>query len=227
MRPLGSVLLLSLLLLGAAGPDSIRCALRWTCYQSPGFRLTVIDAETGQPVPDVHVLATWERDGPRHPAPFLAIDGVTGLDGVVTFPAWGPFVEALRLDLVKSPLITLFKPGYRTLLLWNDRAPAEVGEWERHRWVAWDQRTIPLEPFRGSRLAWYGQLRQAEPDLQGAPLPHTRVLQAPHPHANRLHRVLAEVRRLPRYRVSEKTVDLDQYFEMMERELQRVESLPR
>jgi len=114
------------------------------------------------------------------------------------------------------------KPGYMTLVLWNQHYPKGATEHTRRRWAAHDGNTIPLEPFKGSRLAWYGQLLKARLGYAGGG-PNAVILQPQNPYVNRLRRVLAEVRKLPRYRISERTVSLDDYFDRIEEEIKLFE----
>jgi hypothetical protein len=188
------------------------CATIWRCYQSPAFNLTVIDAESGQPVIFVHAIAEWVQYG-YHGAgpPLVTIDAVSGPDGIISFPSWGPIPGSRGgLHHNEDPIISLFKPGYNALVLWNDSFPGDA-EYTGRRWASHDGRTIPLEPFHGSRLAWYGQLDKAQRGYASGG--HAaKILQTENPYVNRLQRVLTEVRQLPKYRVSERTVSLDDHF---------------
>jgi hypothetical protein len=194
----------------------LACATLWRCYQSPAFRFTVIDTETGQPVPDVHAIAEWGQYGFHGSGPpLVAFDAVSGADGFLAFPAWGPMLGSSGgLRHQEDPAITLFRPGYRTLTLWNHATPRD--EHTRRRPVSHDGKTIPLEPFHGSRLGWYGQLRKAQRGGVASGRHLAKILQPDNPYVNRLRRILLEVSKLPRYRVSERTVSLDDYFRVEE-----------
>jgi hypothetical protein len=52
--------------LWAPAPTHANVLCRWTgfcLYLSPGFELTAVDAETGQPLPDVYAWAEWVQYG--------------------------------------------------------------------------------------------------------------------------------------------------------------------
>ena len=90
-------------------------------YESPGFRIRVVDKETGQPLADVHALAEWASYAVgRENGPFMVQDATSGPDGMLAFPPWGP-MRGYRGGLVlnSDPVITLLKPGYRTRVLNN------------------------------------------------------------------------------------------------------------
>src|SRR5215468_4847512 len=84
-------------------------------YESPAFRITVVDQETGRPLADVHALAAWLHYGGWGQEPALmALETVSGSDGVLAFPGWGP-LRGSQTGLVpaRDPAISLFKPGYK------------------------------------------------------------------------------------------------------------------
>src|SRR5215475_2848681 len=115
------LVLIVLALLGCllAGPpaeaENFECTVFGQCfYESPGFRIRVVDKEMGQPLEGVHALAEWQRYGPHgFNGPLMAQDAVSAPDGWLTFPAWGPLRgSASGLVINTDPGITLFKPGY-------------------------------------------------------------------------------------------------------------------
>src|SRR5215831_11227291 len=90
-------------------------------YESPAFRITVVDQETGRPLADVHALAEWVQYGSHGTnGPLMVQDAASGPDGVLAFTAWGPMRGSnAGLVLNQDPVITLFKPGYNTLRINN------------------------------------------------------------------------------------------------------------
>src|SRR2546422_11693626 len=56
-------------------------------FESLLFKFKVVDAETHQPLADVHALAEWQTEGVggRANGPLMARDTVSGSDGVISF----------------------------------------------------------------------------------------------------------------------------------------------
>jgi hypothetical protein len=130
-------------------------------YLSPGFTVTVVDAETGQPLSDVYGWAEWTRYGAHgRGGPLMVQDATSGADGRLTFPSWGPRLgSAGGLLLGYDPSVILFKSGYATLLVQNGVAPgashhAAIRRMSRHG------ATLHLAPFRGSPIQWVAQLQR-------------------------------------------------------------------
>ena len=119
-------------------------------YESPGFRITVIDKETGKPLLDVHALGVWLNYGLwGTKGPLMALEAVSGPDGGLTFPGWGP-LRGSQTGLVpaRDPAISLFKAGYRAQLIYN-AAPLGTADTTRVRPFSEDGGTFALEPFQG------------------------------------------------------------------------------
>src|SRR5262249_16958485 len=122
----------------AVSPVQANLLCRWfsyCVYESPAFRITVVDKETGQPVADVHAMAVWLHYGGWGQEPALmALEAVSGLDGMVTFPGWGP-LQGSQTGLVpaRDPAISMFKPGFRTLFLYNTGRPPGINDTTRVR----------------------------------------------------------------------------------------------
>src|SRR5262249_39971024 len=131
-------------------------------YQSPGFRFRVTDRETGQPMADVHALAEWVQKGSHgRNGPLMVLDAVSGADGWLKFPGWGPTRGSSGgLVLNLDPRITLFKPGYQTLLVENAH-PQGATDTTRVRPFGQDGHTFAMDPFRGSPEEWMSQLEKA------------------------------------------------------------------
>lgn len=168
-------------------------------YESPGFRIIVVDKETGQPLADVHALAEWVQHGSHGRAgPLMVQDAVGGPDGVITFPAWGPergYRLGLKLNL--DPAITLFKPGYRTLLIQN-AYPPDTTETTRVRHFGQDGQTFRLEPFRGTPGEWVDQLREAAYPATIGGMSDEQLLQFRRSYLDRRRRVWSELETIPR-----------------------------
>lgn len=167
-------------------------------YESPGFRFTVVDKETGQPLADVHALAEWVMYGFHGTnGPLMVQDATSGADGLLTFVAWGPIRGASGgLVINHDPVITLFKPGYRTLLITN-RTPGPH-EKTRVRMFGPDGQTIALEPFRGTPKEWLEELRNAIYPARLGGTSESQLLLFRESYLNRKRIVRAELEKLPK-----------------------------
>ncbi len=192
---IGLFLLGSLLVTRPAEAD-VLCKWFGRClYESPGFRFTVVDKETGQPLADVHALAEWQMYGGHgRNGPLMVQDTVSGGDGLLTFPAWGPArAPSVGLVLNHDPVISLFKPGYKALVIFNVPGTDETA---RVRGLTQDGRIYFLEPFRSTPEEWVKELTGAARAL-AAPIRDEQRLQFQGPYLNRLRRVWAERQNVP------------------------------
>lgn len=190
------LLLLVGLLVPRLAEASILCKWFGRCfYESPGFRFTVVDRETGQPLADVHALAEWVQYGPYgRNGPLMVQDTSSGSDGALSFLAWGPIRGSIAgLVLNHDPVISLFKPGYRVLAVFNVPGTDETA---RVRGLRQDGETFFLEPFRGSPAEWVEQLGKA---LEGAAasISEEQFLQFRVPYLVRRKRLWAERNKVP------------------------------
>ncbi len=167
-------------------------------FEALPFKLRVVDAETRRPLVDVHALAEWPTIGPggRTGGPLMALDTASGSDGVLSFPGWGPIQGPMTgLEIGSDPVITLFKAGYKALVINNGHLPPGR-EKERVRHFAQDGWTYALEPFRGTPEQWVQELRRV---WLGRAFPgndeHARKLRGPY--LDRLQRVSAERDKVP------------------------------
>lgn len=158
------VIALALLLHLSAPPGGEAGTLcRWTglcVYLSPGFQLTVVDAETGAPLSGVYAWAEWVQYGAHGiGGPLMVQDATSGADGRLTFPRWGPILGS-RAGLVRGtdPALVVFRPGYATRLVDNGVLPG-ASEDQAVRGSSRDGETLRLERFRGVPGEWVGQLR--------------------------------------------------------------------
>ena len=157
----------------AAAPEQPCEVVPMPCtFEGLPFKITVIDAETRKPLADVHALAEWQIHGAggRLNGPLMVLDAASGLDGTLAFPGWGPIDgPVMGLGIGRDPVITLFKSGYKALVI-NNADPPGTLETQRVRKFYQDGRTYELEPFRGSRDQWLEQLRRV---AFGVALPRT------------------------------------------------------
>ena len=190
------------LLLARPAEADVLCTLFSYClYEGVAFTIRVVD-QNGQPLAGVHALAEWlDR---QHATPHMAEDAVSGPDGVLAFPAWGP-LRGSPVGLIpgEDPVITLFKPGYvyvpavRTM---NPNAIANTpppGTEERTRVRRYGDagQTVTMVPFQGSAEDWVQVLNHAVSFASGIPTEDHLRLRVPY--LNRLRRLLAEQDHLP------------------------------
>jgi hypothetical protein len=162
MRTLAA--LVSLLWLCAPAHADANPLCRWLglcVYLSPGFEITVIDAETGKPLADVYAWAEWVQYGAHGiGGPLMIQEVVSTADGRLTFPWWGPIAGSPGgLLLGIDPAVILFKSGYATLLIHNDVALG-ASQHATIRGLPRREASHQLQPFRGSDAEWVEQLRK-------------------------------------------------------------------
>lgn len=126
----------------------------------------VVDAETGQPLTGVHVVADWQLEGGLEGGSRLGalmmMETQTDADGRFAFAGWGPAgplsvgIERGSAGLKNStPQLFLFKAGYE---FHSTRNPPSV-EWASSVVRSfWDGRRIELRPFRGDLVRYERQL---------------------------------------------------------------------
>lgn len=193
--------LLGILLFATPVRSYLACGALGHCpYEGVPFRFTVVDAETGQPLPEVHALAEWVLEGFHGVnGPLMVQDAVGGPDGVIAFPAWGPITgppSGLRIRL--DPAITLFKPGYQVLPIFNSYIVESVEKTQtlRVRRFDPDGATFKLERFRGTAEEWLKELQKAAyPGFMGRASAEQIGPYARH-YIARIRRVLAERKKI-------------------------------
>jgi hypothetical protein len=156
--------LVTLLWLCAPVPAEANPLCRWLglcAYLSPGFELTVVDAETGKPLADVYAWAEWVQYGAHgRGGPLIVQTAISAVDGRLTFPWWGPITGSPGgLMLGIDPAVILFKPGYATLLVQNETALG-ASHHAMIRSLSRREETFGLQPFRGTPAEWVEQLRK-------------------------------------------------------------------
>ena len=196
------ILVLGTLLRFEPADAGIMCTWFGRClYESPGFQITVVDKETEQPLADVHALAEWVQNGYHGlNGPLMVQDAVSGPEGVLTFPAWGPIRGSpAGLVLNHDPVISLFKTGYKTMVITN-AIPVGLEETERVRGFSLGFQSSALMPFRGTSEEWVMELGKAAypPRLGGTS--EDQITQFRIPYLNRWVRVQIEAEKLPKER---------------------------
>ena len=152
-------LLLSCALFGTAWLQA--CA---TTYSAKPITATVVDAETGQPLQGVNVVAHWVLHGPtwQSAGDLELTEAETDREGKFHIPGWGP--KTIPADLPRGtrlgnsdPALVFFKSGYKVRHVGNELQPKRLRP--EHdtpvRYSDWDGKVIKLERFSGD-LQFYG-----------------------------------------------------------------------
>ncbi len=179
----------------AAGEQPCEVVPMPCTFESLPFTLKVVDAETRQPLAGVHALAEWEVIGPggRGGGPLMVLDAVSAADGVLRFASWGPIQGPVTgLEIGHDPMLTLFKTGYRAVVI-NNAFPPGTKETLRVCRFGQDGRSYAVEPFRGTPEQWLHQLDK----LRGLPRNDQQSLKFRAPYLNRLKRISAERDKIP------------------------------
>lgn len=195
------LLLLVGLLVPRLAEANILCGWFALCYyESPGFRIFVVDRETGTPLEGVHALAEWVQYGYHGTdGPLMVQDALSGPDGLLVFPAWGPLRgSSAGLAIGSDPFVSLFKPGYKVYETNNIGGPGD--ERTRVRGFTGDGQTYFLEPFRGSPNEWVQHLRRAAYPNRLGGTSEAQLLEFRLPYLNRSQTVQTELTKLPKER---------------------------
>jgi hypothetical protein len=174
----------------------IMCSWFVQCfYQSPGFKIRVVDKETGKPLADIHALAEWIQYGMHGQYPgLMAQDAVSGTDGWLVFPPWGPIRGSSGgLRPSQDPEITLYKIGYQVTTLIN-RVEQSV-QYDRARGFAQNGQSFAVGTFGGN---WDERVKQLfEARGRGAPTYKESIELFGEPYLNRWRRVRSEMQLQP------------------------------
>ncbi len=99
----------------------------------------VIDAATGEPVPDVAVAVVWELETEMVGHRLFHLESThTGADGRYHFAAWGPKLRFPPMLVLQSdqPNLIFFKPGYFYRIVGNtlrdNRSMTRHSDWDGH-----------------------------------------------------------------------------------------------
>jgi hypothetical protein len=167
-------------------------------YEAPAFTIRVVDKQTGQPLAGIHGIATWiAYGGPRRRWPLMVLEGVSGPDGQLSFPAWGPIRSGTEGVLPgDDPVISLFLPGYRAALIYN-ASPIGLPHTARVRSFDPAGRSFALVPFQGTTAELLAELRKAGDPFDGETVSEHDPESFQQTYVNRLRRIRLEAERLP------------------------------
>jgi hypothetical protein len=167
-------------------------------YGSPGFTLTVVDAESGSPLADVYAWAEWVQYGGHGlNGPIMIQEAQAGVDGRLVFPWWGPrFGYRSGLDIGSDPAVILFKPGYATLIVQNGERPG-MRTTDAIRVFTRNGETLRLQRFAGSIDERVRQLRALAFSPTMGRMSDDQAAQFRTPYLKRFDLATAELARLP------------------------------
>jgi hypothetical protein len=158
---MGPALLLGLAMLLAAeveGPPPLM-------YSAKPIQGVLVDAQTGEPLMGVIVVAQWIMHEPGKGSwrRLHVFETTTDSRGNYLIPGWGPkrntWYPWTRLR-DRDPEISFFKRGYSPFTIQN--------RWDRNesmRFSEWDEKTIKLQRFAGTPDEWARELRFLQTDL--------------------------------------------------------------
>jgi hypothetical protein len=119
-------------------------------YWGEAIHGRVVDADTGEPLEGVVVVADWKllAGGYGHGGHLNSLvvqETVTDKNGEFALPEWGPKMRPSFTMLDKAPWLILFKSSYEHGALWN--AQSSNGFVRRSDW---DAQTVKLRRFSGT-----------------------------------------------------------------------------
>jgi hypothetical protein len=135
------------------------CATAQT-YSARPITATVVDAETGEPLEGVNVVAYWALNRPpiwQSAGRLELIEAVTDKSGQFHIPGWAnkPIPSNLPRETRvgnEDPAMIVFKSGYKARGLVNDMQTDRLSaqNQSRMRYSDWDGKVIKLEKFNGN-----------------------------------------------------------------------------
>ena len=128
-------------------------------YWGEAIRGHVVDAETGEPLEGVVIVADWKllAGGYGHGGHLDSLvvqETLTDKNGEFAFPQWGPKLRPSFTMLDKAPWLILFKSGFEHAALWNEQSSNGFV-----RRSDWDGHTVKLERFAGTAAKRIEMLR--------------------------------------------------------------------
>ncbi|MCP4702345.1 MAG: carboxypeptidase regulatory-like domain-containing protein [Gammaproteobacteria bacterium] len=121
-------------------------------YMAEKIRGRVVDAETGEPLAGVVIVAMWIPEVMKigrsdHGGPLRTIETVTAADGSYAIPRGVMFRPPLHTLDRQDPVLSVFKNGYMSLTLANNKNRNNLV-----RTSDWDKKTLKLKPVGGTPL---------------------------------------------------------------------------
>jgi hypothetical protein len=100
------------------------CLVLTGCYRAESISASVVDAESGQPVEGVYVVANWQvmgrmTDG-NNEGQLMVMEAATDKNGRFVFPGWGPKMAWVENIKGQRTRLLFLKSGYQPLVLSNE-----------------------------------------------------------------------------------------------------------
>lgn len=146
------------------------CAGSLTYVVEP-MKARVVEAESGQPLEGVVVVAHWELEhgtvGGNVPSGQLRVmEAVTGKDGRFSFSGFDPQTVRGGFLVDKAPELLVFKSGYKYRRLLNEYSSDRELRTRRERRSDWNGKTIALMKFKGTPEEWLEMLERVVPPYE-------------------------------------------------------------
>lgn len=167
---------------------------------APATEGWVVDADSGEPVEGVVVVAYWgmEKAWAWSVAPAGAVavfEKVTDKNGYYRIPGWGPRWRKEMMDSYADPAIILFKNGYKPRIIGNMEVGGGSYNGRRafYRPSMWDGKTVEMKRFTGTPEERIEGMRRIIPNLEGdyskqIPLLLNSILEEENSIPNSVHR---------------------------------------
>src|SRR5713101_510551 len=147
-------------------------AMAQLTYSAKEIRGKIVDADTGQPLDGVNIVAQWKIDRMLvgdDKALLHVTEAVTDKDGNYSFPGWGPIPLPFRADFGegRDPLLSIFKSGYDVEFLDNGIISdtrfrsTPLGEFK------WNGATTKLKKWKGSLRDYWWHVNSMSGGLPG------------------------------------------------------------
>jgi hypothetical protein len=145
-------------------------------YSAASITAKVVDAESGQPVAGVYVVAHWQLygglEGGNDLGAVMVLETQTDNSGQFQFPAWGPKQVSMPSGVYSNarvkngaPAMLFFKSGYASQRVLNygnsELAPGNMRS-------DWDGKVIKLEPFHGNSAQYAKSLSDLSSYLESS-----------------------------------------------------------
>lgn len=136
-------------------------------YWSEPIQGTIVDKETGQPLPGAVVFAEWVLFQPGlghggHADAIHVAEAIADDHGAFLIGGWGPKLRpACQYLPAEQPQLLVFKSGYEPLRIAENRLFNMKGGYSE-----WDGKSIPLVPLRVVEQRYIDSLRWRSQDVE-------------------------------------------------------------
>lgn len=120
-------------------------------FKAEPIEFALVDKDSGRPIEGATATAIWQyragMEGGGNGPIVNVLEMVTGLDGKVRFPGWGPVIVTGRL---RETTVYIFKSGYSPEYANNDPTMSS-SENDRQQGFLYNGLTIQMKRFSGTR----------------------------------------------------------------------------